>query len=117
MQLVAHLSHAMCQVIPRMESQNRQSQEERARRHHMSPKRELGELAFGLVRSRHEARTNPLYVRYVADWRLTQLKLSNFFEQRATECSKGGSSGSWDGDGVWRILRAQQTAAKTSPPT
>ena len=77
------------------------------------------------------------YVRYVADWRLTQLKLTpvfgyftegasgyrqlqphplpwlveilngvehaNFFEQRATEYSKGASSGSWDGDdGVWR---------------
>jgi ribonucleoside-diphosphate reductase beta chain len=76
------------------------------------------------------------YVRYIADWRLTQLKLTpvfgnfeeaesgykqlkahplpwlveilngvehaNFFEQRATEYSKGATSGSWDGDaGVW----------------
>src|SRR5207302_4709445 len=76
------------------------------------------------------------YVRYIADWRLTQLKLepvfgnfeatesgykqlkahplpwlveilngvehANFFEQRATEYSKGASSGSWDGaEGVW----------------
>jgi ribonucleoside-diphosphate reductase beta chain len=76
------------------------------------------------------------YVRYVADWRLTQLKLptvfgyfepveqgyrqikphplpwlveilngvehANFFEQRATEYSKGASRGAWDGDGgVW----------------
>lgn len=76
------------------------------------------------------------YVRYVADWRLTQLRLTpvyghfeaveggyrqlkahplpwlveslngvehaNFFEQRATEYSKGASRGSWDGpDGVW----------------
>lgn len=76
------------------------------------------------------------YVRYIADWRLTQLKLSplygyfehdeqsyrqvkahplpwlveqlngvehaNFFEQRATEYSKGASRGSWEGDkGVW----------------
>ena len=76
------------------------------------------------------------YVRYVADWRLTQLRLptvfgyfeaneggyaqvkphplpwlveilngvehANFFEQRATEYSKGASRGSWDGDeGVW----------------
>jgi ribonucleoside-diphosphate reductase beta chain len=76
------------------------------------------------------------YVRYIADWRLTQLKLTpafgyfagdsagyrqlrphplpwlveilngvehaNFFEQRATEYSKGASRGSWDGDdGVW----------------
>jgi ribonucleoside-diphosphate reductase beta chain len=76
------------------------------------------------------------YVRYIADWRLTQLKLTpvfgnfeetatgyaqikahplpwlveilngvehaNFFEQRATEYSKGATTGSWDGnDGVW----------------
>jgi ribonucleoside-diphosphate reductase beta chain len=76
------------------------------------------------------------YVHYIADWRLTQLKLkpvfgnfeetesgyrqtkahplpwlveilngvehANFFEQRATEYSKGASRGSWDGDsGVW----------------
>jgi ribonucleoside-diphosphate reductase beta chain len=76
------------------------------------------------------------YVHYVADWRLTQLKLrpvfgyfeetdsgyrrakphplpwlveilngvehANFFEQRATEYSKGASRGVWDGDdGVW----------------
>jgi ribonucleoside-diphosphate reductase beta chain len=76
------------------------------------------------------------YVRYVADWRLTQLKLptvfgyfeaaeegyrqvkphplpwlveilngvehANFFEQRATEYSKGASRGTWDGEGgVW----------------
>lgn len=76
------------------------------------------------------------YVRYIADWRLTQLKLrpqfgwfedteagyrqlrphplpwlveilngvehANFFEQRATEYSKGATRGSWDGaDGVW----------------
>ena len=76
------------------------------------------------------------YVRYIADWRLTQLKLTpvfgyfagdpagyrrlrphplpwlveilngvehaNFFEQRATEYSKGAIRGSWDGDGgVW----------------
>lgn len=76
------------------------------------------------------------YVRYIADWRLTQLKLkpvfghfeetesgyrqlkphplpwlveilngvehANFFEQRATEYSKGATKGSWDGDGgVW----------------
>src|ERR1700742_5127662 len=76
------------------------------------------------------------YLRYFADWRLTQLKLptvfgyfesaeegyrqvkahplpwlveilngvehANFFEQRATEYSKGASRGSWDGEGgVW----------------
>jgi len=83
------------------------------------------------------------YVRYVADWRLTQLKLSpvfgyfgnaenhykqikphplpwlieilngvehaNFFEQRATEYSKGASRGSWDGDdGVWAAFDKTQ---------
>ena len=86
------------------------------------------------------------YIRYIADWRLTQLKLTpvfgyftveesgyrqvkphplpwlveilngvehaNFFEQRATEYSKGATSGSWDGkDGVWAMFdRARQSA-------
>lgn len=79
------------------------------------------------------------YVHYIADWRLTQLRLptafgyfeatetgyrqlrphplpwlveilngvehANFFEQRATEYSKGASRGSWDGDdGVWAMF-------------
>ena len=95
------------------------------------------ELAFGL--GKIEGMTPEeihAYVQYVADWRLTQLKLptvfgyfvptengyeqikphplpwlveilngvehANFFEQRATEYSKGASRGSWDGDGgVW----------------
>lgn len=83
------------------------------------------------------------YVRYVADWRLTQLRLptifgyfeaseggytqlkphplpwlveilngvehANFFEQRATEYSKGASRGSWDGsDGVWAAFDQAQ---------
>ena len=83
------------------------------------------------------------YVRYVADWRLTQLKLTpvfgyftehdntysqvkphplpwlveilngvehaNFFEQRATEYSKGATRGSWDGaDGVWALFDAKR---------
>jgi ribonucleoside-diphosphate reductase beta chain len=83
------------------------------------------------------------YVRYIADWRLTQLKLppvfghfeetdggyrqlhahplpwlvevlngvehANFFEQRATEYSKGASRGNWDGpDGVWAAFEAQE---------
>jgi ribonucleoside-diphosphate reductase beta chain len=88
------------------------------------------------------------YVRYIADWRLTQLKLSpvfghfeetesgykqlkphplpwlveilngvehaNFFEQRATEYSKGASSGSWDGtEGVWsQFDKRNQIAAE-----
>ncbi|MDF2114720.1 ribonucleotide-diphosphate reductase subunit beta [Roseiarcaceae bacterium H3SJ34-1] len=89
------------------------------------------------------------YVRYIADWRLSQLHLpgvygyftetasghkqvkphplpwlveslngvehANFFEQRATEYSKGATSGSWDGeDGVWaafdRTVKAESAA-------
>jgi ribonucleoside-diphosphate reductase beta chain len=65
------------------------------------------------------------YIRYVADWRLGQLGLpsvynvvehplpwlqqilngvehANFFETRATEYSKGATTGSWHGpEGVW----------------
>ena len=65
------------------------------------------------------------YIRYIADWRLGQLKLepiygvtkhpipwlteilngvehANFFEARATEYSKGATLGDWHGDaGVW----------------
>ena len=87
------------------------------------------------------------YVRYIADWRLTQLKLppvfgncaesesgykqvkshplpwlveilngvehANFFEQRATEYSKGASKGSWDGDdGVWSNFDKKRQAAE-----
>jgi ribonucleoside-diphosphate reductase beta chain len=88
------------------------------------------------------------YVRYIADWRLTQLKLApvfgnfeetesgyrqlkahplpwlveilngvehaNFFEQRATEYSKGATRGTWDGDGgVWANFdRRNQIAAE-----
>jgi ribonucleoside-diphosphate reductase beta chain len=88
------------------------------------------------------------YVRYIADWRLTQLKLTpvfgnfeetatgyqqvkphplpwlveilngvehaNFFEQRATEYSKGATRGSWDGDdGVWsQFDKRNQVAAE-----
>ena len=88
------------------------------------------------------------YVRYIADWRLTQLKLSpvfgnfeetqsgykqlkphplpwlveilngvehaNFFEQRATEYSKGASKGSWNGaEGVWsQFDKRNQIAAE-----
>jgi ribonucleoside-diphosphate reductase beta chain len=85
------------------------------------------------------------YVRYIADWRLAQLKLptvfgcfeqadggyrplmehplpwlqeilngvefANFFEQRATEYTKGATRGSWDGsDGVWS--RFEQSRAQ-----
>jgi len=88
------------------------------------------------------------YVHYIADWRLTQLRLSpvfgnfeetatgyqqikphplpwlleilngvehaNFFEQRATEYSKGATRGSWDGDaGVWsQFDKRNQVAAE-----
>ena len=86
------------------------------------------------------------YVRYIADWRLTQLKMptvfgyfkqvenryeqvqphplpwlveilngvehANFFEQRATEYSKGASKGSWDGDGgVWSLFDKRKETA------
>ena len=104
------------------------------------------DLAFGLgeiqgMRPEHIH----AYVRYVADWRLTQLRLTpvfgyfveepsgyrqlrphplpwlveilngvehaNFFEQRATEYSKGASRGSWDGnDGVWTSFDRRQSA-------
>jgi len=95
------------------------------------------ELAFSLGEVEgmrpHEIKA---YIRYIADWRLTQLKLpavfghfeqtesgyrqirphplpwlldvlngvehANFFEQRATEYSKGATTGNWDGEnGVW----------------
>ena len=95
------------------------------------------DLAFGLGEIEGMTREDiHAYVRYIADWRLTQLKLrpvfgcfeetesgyrplvahplpwlveilngvehANFFEQRATEYSKGASKGSWDGQsGVW----------------
>jgi ribonucleoside-diphosphate reductase beta chain len=75
------------------------------------------------------------YIRYIADWRLGQLKLepiygitvhpipwlteilngvehANFFEQRATEYSKGATKGDWHGDdGVWEKFD-QRPAAK-----
>jgi ribonucleoside-diphosphate reductase beta chain len=95
------------------------------------------DLAFGLGGIEGmEPQDIHAYVRYVADWRLMQLRLpttfgyfevteggynqvrphplpwlveilngvehANFFEQRATEYSKGASQGVWDGqDGVW----------------
>ena len=79
------------------------------------------------------------YIRYIADWRLGQLKLpaiygvkahpipwlseilngvehANFFEQRATEYSKGATGGEWHGsEGVWAEfdrLQLQRTAAE-----
>jgi ribonucleoside-diphosphate reductase beta chain len=101
------------------------------------------ELAFGLGEIEGmRAEDIRAYVRYVADWRLTQLKLptvfgcfevteggyrqvkphplpwlveilngvehANFFEQRATEYSKGASRGAWDGEeGVWAAFDRQ----------
>ena len=97
------------------------------------------DLAFGL--GKIEGMTPgdiKSYVRYVADWRLTQLKLApvfgyftetasgyeqidilngvehaNFFEQRATEYSKGASRGNWDGaEGVWTMFDKRNAAKK-----
>jgi ribonucleoside-diphosphate reductase beta chain len=80
------------------------------------------------------------YIRYIADWRLGQLKLepiygidkhplpwlseilngvehANFFEQRATEYSKGATKGDWHGDeGVWgRFDERRKKAAESVP--
>ena len=68
------------------------------------------------------------YIRYIADWRLSQLELptvygvtehplpwlspmlngvehANFFEARATEYSKGATKGDWHGEeGVWSMF-------------
>jgi ribonucleoside-diphosphate reductase beta chain len=80
------------------------------------------------------------YIRYIADWRLGQLKLepiygidkhplpwlseilngvehANFFEQRATEYSKGATRGDWHGeDGVWgRFDERRKKAAESVP--
>ena len=101
------------------------------------------DLAFGLGEIEGMcAEDIRAYVRYVADWRLTQLRLptvfgcfeateggyrqikphplpwlveilngvehANFFEQRATEYSKGASRGAWDGEeGVWAAFDRQ----------
>ncbi len=72
------------------------------------------------------------YIRYIADWRLAQLKLpkiygvekhplpwlaeilngvehANFFEARATEYSKAATRGEWHGaNGVWAAFDAMQ---------
>mgnify|MGYP000701775371 CR=1 FL=1 len=72
------------------------------------------------------------YIRYIADWRLGQLKLpkvygveqhplpwlteilngvehANFFEARATEYAKGATRGEWHGDdGVWSMFDKSQ---------
>jgi ribonucleoside-diphosphate reductase beta chain len=80
------------------------------------------------------------YIRYIADWRLGQLKLepiygitehplpwlseilngvehANFFEARATEYSKGATKGDWHGDeGVWgqfdKVMARREVAAQ-----
>jgi len=83
------------------------------------------------------------YIRYLADWRLAQLRLdanlygyhpgqsahplpwlspllngvehANFFETRATEYSKGASRGTWSGaDGVWAKFDRLQAASAAS---
>jgi len=80
------------------------------------------------------------YIRYIADWRLGQLKLepiygitkhplpwlseilngvehANFFEQRATEYSKGATRGDWHGDdGVWSRFDERRKKAAESVP-
>lgn len=72
------------------------------------------------------------YIRFIADWRLRQLRLepiygvtenplpwlqamlsgfefANFFESRATEYAKAATKGSWDGpDGVWAMFDEAQ---------
>lgn len=74
-----------------------------------------------------------IYIRFIADWRLKQLKLpaqfhveahplpwlqsmlsgvehQNFFEGRATEYSKAASRGRWEGgEGVWADFDAMQS--------
>jgi ribonucleoside-diphosphate reductase beta chain len=105
------------------------------------------DLAFGLGNIKGMTPADiKSYVRYIADWRLTQLKLApvfgnfeetesgykqlkphplpwlveilngvehaNFFEQRATEYSKGATSGSWDGaGGVWDAFDKRNSMA------
>ena len=79
------------------------------------------------------------YIRYIADWRLTQLGLpkvygikhhplpwlteitngvehANFFEARATEYSKGATEGDWHGvEGVWEKFEGIQSRKSTEP--
>ncbi|MGY6662111.1 MAG: ribonucleotide-diphosphate reductase subunit beta [Glycocaulis sp.] len=79
------------------------------------------------------------YIRYIADWRLQQLKLppvygakehplpwlteilngvehANFFEARATEYSKGATKGDWHGDeGVWSNFDQWVSKKRTLP--
>jgi len=78
------------------------------------------------------------YIRYIADWRLTQLGLpkiyevaehpipwltailngvehANFFEARATEYSKAATKGDWHGDqGVWSAFDHMLEKRKTA---
>lgn len=80
------------------------------------------------------------YIRYIADWRLGQLKLpkvygvdehpipwlteilngvehANFFEARATEYSKGATKGDWHGDeGVWAMFDEVKRSADDLVP-
>lgn len=80
------------------------------------------------------------YIRYIADWRMKQLKLpaiygvkehpipwlteilngvehANFFEARATEYSKGATKGAWHGEnGVWEMFDRMKKAEKAEAP-
>ena len=79
------------------------------------------------------------YIRYIADWRLRQLKLpalygakehplpwlteilngvehANFFEARATEYSKGATKGDWHGaEGVWDAFDKMKSTRPNVP--
>lgn len=85
----------------------------------------------------HDIKT---YIRFVADWRLRQLRLpevygvkqnpldwlqvllsgqehANFFEARSTEYSKAASKGRWDGpDGVWNDFARRPHAHPRDKP-
>ncbi|MEL7027810.1 MAG: ribonucleotide-diphosphate reductase subunit beta [Pseudomonadota bacterium] len=82
-----------------------------------------------------------LYIRYIADWRLSQLDLpaifgvekhplpwltemlngvehANFFEARATEYSKAATRGDWHGpDGVWAAFDKWSSDRQAGAPT
>ncbi len=99
------------------------------------------ELAFGLGPVNGMTPEDiKLYIRYIADWRLSQLGLppiynvaehplpwlvqilngvehANFFEARATEYSKSATRGQWHGaEGVWshfdKVVKARKAATE-----
>ena len=97
------------------------------------------DLAFGMGEIEGmTAEDIKAYIRYIADWRLGQLDLpkvygvekhplpwlteilngvehANFFEARATEYSKGATTGEWHGaDGVWANFDQMMGNRKTA---